>query len=105
MDETALKSCLDGTFTRFTYSERGTRVLTRTVARDFLPDYSALEQPEQSGVANRAPRRAFSAEEDSRILELVAAKTPMTQIASRMGRNPKSVAVRYARLLNAGVLA
>jgi hypothetical protein len=105
MDETALKSCLDGTFTRFTYGERGTRVLTRTVARDFLPDYSALEQQEQSGTANRSPRRLFSPEEDSRILELVAAKVPVTTIASRMDRNPKSIAVRYARLLNAGVLA
>jgi hypothetical protein len=103
--EQHIRRALDGTFTRFTYGERGTRVVTRTVARDFVPDYSALEQQEQSGVANRSPRRMFSHEDDCRILELRAQKVPMIKIAQLLDRNVKSVTVRYGRILSAGVLA
>jgi hypothetical protein len=102
--EHAIRHALDGTFTRYKYTDRGTIAVTAVVARDFIPDYDAPPDQKQ-GRANAGRRLPWSAEDDATIIELRSRRVPVKAVAKAIGRCAKAVGRRWHALMRAGVVA
>ena len=103
--EAFMKTCLDGGFTQMTFSDAfDARAVTAPVSPEFFPDCNAPATVVQKPFGDRSPWRAFTPDEDSKILALRAERVPMLAIARALGRNVKSVRNRYQRILDMGVV-
>jgi hypothetical protein len=93
MTETEIRQALDGTLT--VVARKGL-ILTRKVAKDFIPSHDYGRKIVSITVAPlRPPHARFTPDEDARLLALMKSGLSLSAIGNRLGRDRMSV---YSRL-------
>lgn len=97
--EAAIKSCLDGTFTKVTHAGD---VVRREVPKDWIPPYNAAPKlRSQASLGRGVPRKPWTPEEDQKLARLRSAGLTWDVISHEMRRGIKQVRIRL-RDLQAG---
>jgi hypothetical protein len=97
--EQAIKSCLDGTFTKLMFGEAGARSVTGDVSTSFVPNYSHLIGEKRAG-KRRALGRAhrWTPAEDEKLRTLRGAGGTLYHCSAHIGRSPEACRDRAERL-------
>jgi hypothetical protein len=100
--EQAIKSCLDGTFTRLTHWGE---FVTKEVPKGFIPNYDAPPKPRAvkhpgvgSGRYPRSLRKPWTPEEDQMLLQLRAAGVTKRSCCGILRRSIKYIRARLVEL-------
>ena len=103
--EQAIKSCLDGTFTKLMFGEAdnsrlfGERSVQSGVAASFVPDYSRLiGEPRAAKKPALGRAHRWTPAEDEKLRTLRGAGGTLHHCAAQIGRSPEACRDRADRL-------